>query len=460
MKTRFSSPFVASAALTLAGSAFAQTDAIAPLPPAPAPAPAAAPAAPAAGAAAAPSDAEAEALAAALASGSDSTTAAVADVQEFKLNIYGFADFLYSARLNDFTLATPYPTFMVGNLNLYVGAELGSGWRTLTEVRFTYLPNGNVPLGGGTRTDTTVNDPANLSQPTVKWGGIQIERAWLEYTVHPLLTIQAGQWLTPYGIWNVDHGSPVIIGVRRPFVVNSGFLPERQTGVQAYGSYLAGSTEIGYHLGVSNGRGPVDTYGDMDKNKAVTARLSVSNDSPIGNITLGGTLYRGRYTDRTQGFASDTSGAFMSTYVATAVYDELALAADLHWVWQDLSVQAEFISHDVVYPRDELRPAPFPSATHPPGFTPDTRSSGWYVMGAYRLPWLNIMPFFGGEGYQPNQSGFSNATAIWGGLNVRPIPRVVLKAQYTQSFWLESDEFPIHGAQGLKAIDLQAAWSF
>jgi len=142
MKTRFSSSlFVGSATLlTLAGSAFAQ-DAIAPLPPEPTPAPAAAaptaataaPAAPAAGAAAAPSDAEAEALAAALSSGSDSTAAAVADAQEFKLNIYGFADFLYQTRLNDFQLATPYPTFMVGNLNLYVGAELGSGWRTLTE---------------------------------------------------------------------------------------------------------------------------------------------------------------------------------------------------------------------------------------------------------------------------------------------------------------------------------------
>src|SRR4051812_48578219 len=140
MKARISSSaLVASAALTLAWPALAQTEAtpIAPLPAEPA-APAAAtaaPAAPAPGAAAAPSDAEAEALAEALASANDSTPAAVADVQEFKLNLYGFADFLYTARLNDFALATPYPTFMVGNLNLYIGADLGSGWRTLTEVR-------------------------------------------------------------------------------------------------------------------------------------------------------------------------------------------------------------------------------------------------------------------------------------------------------------------------------------
>ncbi|HVZ32465.1 MAG TPA: hypothetical protein VG963_08565, partial [Polyangiaceae bacterium] len=166
MKARISSSaVVASATLTLAWPALAQTEAapIAPLPAEPAApgAATAAPAAPAPGAASAPSDAEAEALAAALGSSSDSTTAAVADVQEFKLNLYGFADFLYTTRLNDFTFASPYSSFMVGNLNLYVGAELGSGWRTLTEFRLTYLPNGNVPSGGGTREDTTVNDPAN-----------------------------------------------------------------------------------------------------------------------------------------------------------------------------------------------------------------------------------------------------------------------------------------------------------
>ena len=458
-RARFSVYAGGASLLCLAGPALAQTDAAAGQAPSAPSAPAAAPAATGAN-----PDAEADAMALALAQGSssDATSAAVAETEEFKLNLYGFTDFTYTARLNDFAYANPYPTFMVGNINLYVGAELGKGWRSLTEFRLLYLPHGNTPASANpavpaARTDTTVADPADYGRPQ-RWGGVEIERAWVEYSLHPLLTIQAGQWLTPYGIWNVDHGSPVIIGVRRPYVVGEALIPERQTGVQLYGSYLVGTTEIGYHLGLSNGRGPLDAYQDLNKNKAITARLSVSNDSPIGTVTVGGTLYRGRYTDRTSRFYVSQTGQFGMEWLATAGYEELGLAADLRWTWNDLTVQGELITRDTAYQREDLRPAAFAIPGVPPGFVPDFHSTGWYVMAAYRLPWLNIMPFFGGESYHPHQEFTPAAGAIWGGLNVRPIPRVVLKAQYTQSWFLDNTD--LVGDDGIQALDLQAAWSF
>jgi hypothetical protein len=408
-------------------------------------------------------DAEADAVAAAVAAslGDEGADAAVADAEEFKLNIYGFADFTYTHTLNDFAFASPYPSFMVGNINLYAGAELGGGWRSLTEFRLLYLPHGSVPAAeqfspSPTRTDTTVGDPADFGRPQ-RWGGVEIERAWLEYSFHPLLTIQGGQWLTPYGIWNVDHGSPVIIGVRRPYVVGEALIPERQTGLHLYGSYLVGMTEIGYHLGLSNGRGPLDSYQDLDHNKALTVRLFVTNESPLGNVTLGGTLFRGRNTDRFSRVTFAPNGDFGTEYVTTARTEELSMAGDLRWAWQDLTLQGELMVRDTSI-QDNLRPAALAAPGTPPGFAPDFRSVGWYVLGAYRLPWYNIMPFFGGERYKPGQDGALSAAAIWGGLNVRPIPRVVLKGQFTESWAV--DDAGLIGDDGIEVIDLQAAWSF
>jgi hypothetical protein len=415
------------------------------------------------GASAQDTDAEAEAMVAALMNGSgdDSADAAVADLEDYSLSVYGFADFTYTHLLNDFAFASPYPTFMVGNANVYIDAELGAGWRSLVEFRLLYLPNGSVEandvlLAEPPRINTTVTDPADYGRP-LRWGGVEIERIQLDYAIHSLLTLRVGQWLTPYGIWNVDHGSPVIIGVRRPYVVGEALFPERQTGIQAFGSFITGKTEIGYNLGLSNGRGPVDAYMDLDNNKAVTARLFVNTELPLGTLSVGGSFYRGRYTDRFTRTLFLPTGETGVEYISSSRYDELGLSADLRWVWEGLTLQGELIMRDTTYD-DELRPDAFGPPGAPLGFAADYRSVGWYALAAYRLPWLNIMPFVGGESYEPGQELVQAAAAVWGGLNVRPVPRVVLKAQYTQSWF--TDDTELVGDDGIQVVDLQAAWSF
>jgi hypothetical protein len=381
-------------------------------------------------------------------------------LDEFALNIYGFADFTYTNVLNDFAYGSPYPTFLVGNINLYAGAELGGGWRSLVEFRLLYSPHGSVPpdqlfLPQPQRVNTTVQDPADYDRPN-RWGGVEIERAWLEYTAHPLFTLRMGQWLTPYGIWNVDHGTPVVIGVRKPFVLGKELFPERQTGLEAYGSFLTGKTEIGYDIGLSNGRGPVDSYRDFDNNKAFTGRLFVTTETPAGTVTVGGTVYRGRYTDRYARFAfNPATGEGGNEYISTARYEEFSMAGDVRWIWDELTLQGELIMHDLAYD-DALRPAIL--GPGPTSYYANHRDVGWYVMGAYRLPWFNIMPFFGGESDAAGEAFFPDGRAIWGGLNIRPVPRVVLKAQYTQSWFFDGTK--VFGDDGIKAIDLQSAWSF
>lgn len=375
--------------------------------------------------------------------------------EEYRLQLYGFTDFTFSQPLAEQSFLSPYSTFWVGNFNLYIGSELGRNWRTLAEVRFTYLPHGQPPYTDTTqpRADTHVGDYADYDRP-IRWGGIEIERAWLEYTLNNWLSIRAGQWLTPYGIWNVDHGSPVIVGVVRPYVVGDALFPERQTGIQLHGGTQLGSTQLGYHLTVSNGRGPIDSYRDLDKNKALGWRLFMRNESSIGNISLGFSGYWGRFTDSLQEFVPDGEG-FKLSYDVQTQFDELALAGDIKYEIGDYFLQSEVIANHSRF-TDEGRPvvpAFAPGASD--GFAPDMNRWGVYGLTGYRTPWLGIMPFAGAEYYRFGTSYFPLTAAWYVGLNVRPIPRVVLKAQYTHSWYPDNEEF-----DGARLLAFQAAWSF
>jgi hypothetical protein len=175
-------------------------------------------------------DAEAAAQAAAIREAGSNSGGSQTGTEANRLSIYGFSDFTYVKPISTFGFY-PASTFAVGNLNVYMGADIAKDWRSLIEIRFMYLPDGSKPLGtSGMGTDTTTADYVNEYRP-IKWGGISIQRAWVERTFHKLLTIRVGQFLTPYGIWNVDHGSPVFIGVAKPYVVGQQYLPESQTGI-------------------------------------------------------------------------------------------------------------------------------------------------------------------------------------------------------------------------------------
>lgn len=378
----------------------------------------------------------------------------------YKLDLYGFADFTYGQSIEKFAFGRPNDSFAVGNLNLYLASSLGDSWKTLAEVRFTYLPHGSTPVdptGQAKRVDTTSNDYNDLNRP-VRPGGVIIERAYLEYQAHPLLNIRAGHFLTPYGIWNVDHGTPVIIGARRPYVVGAELLPESQTGLEIYGTHHLEPFLVGYHFTLSNGRGPIDTYQDLNTNKALGGRLYAHADTPAGGFTLGFSGYTGRYTDKTDQYIIDSAGKLTIAHPITSDYKEASLAADLKWELGGFLLQSEAIMNDVVF--QGHRPVDQLALSGPPGFTPDYRRIGVYGLTGYRFEFLGIMPFGGLEYYDAGIGGpFGQSAAFWGGLNVRPTPRVVLKAQYTYS-WVPGDPPELPENSHYNSLDLQAAWSF
>jgi hypothetical protein len=357
-----------------------------------------------------------------------------------KLNLYGFADFGFHGE--HWTEDIPFipndtKSFALGNLNIYLAKNLTAKARALAEVGFTFLPNGSRNPDG-TSVDTTANDPNNFGRP-MKWGGIVIERAYVEYDVTEHLTIRGGHWLTPYGIWNIDHGSPVIIATLRPYIIGEQFFPEHQTGIDLFGSYTTGGYKIGYHLTASNGRGGSEAQLDVDSKLAFGGRLEV--ETPFG-VKVGGSYYRGRYTSLTT-----TAGAMPETFL------EAAYGGDVQYDRGPLHVQGEVIARDRHFAAGQR------SAT-PAGFMPDGRDLGFYALVGYRFDRLwNVMPFFFHEDYRPADHTFLESVRAENfGFNFRPSPAWVLKlgGAYVS---FRGDEGFLSGASVWMYLT-QASWVF
>lgn len=387
--------------------------------------------------------------------------------QQRRLDLYGFADLSYSrvlaSKSNPWSRAVvPNESFSVGNFNLYLSSTLGDSWRALGEVRFMYLPNGSTTVnpnsGEITRTDTTVRDYTGFDEP-IRWGGIRIERVWVEHEFSSLFKLQVGAFLTPYGIWNVDHGSPVIIGINKPFCVSEELFPAHQTGLQLYGNTFFDPFEIGYHVTLSNGRGSVE-YQDFNDDKALGGRIYLKTDA-FGSLTIGSSAYRGGYYDRTAKYVITTLNGHPlvdQQLTTTSKYEEFSFGADLKWEYDRLLVQSEFTMNDVAYAKGGR---PRVQVYQPPnGFQSDYRRWGLYALLGYRTHFLQTMPYIIVQHVNdPALPIIPPTTGANLGFNIRPNPSVVLKLELSLIHFSGPGSIGL-GSSPLTVASSQVAWAF
>jgi hypothetical protein len=357
-----------------------------------------------------------------------------------KLNIFGFADIGYTF----FHYVRPPPgvkndtrTFSVGNLNVYLAKNLTAKARALTEVRLTFLPNGSMNADGS-YTSTSAQDLANFSRPAT-WGGIVIERVYVEYDVFDHLTVRAGHWLTPYGIWNIDHGSPVILATNRPYIIGEQFFPEHQTGLDVFGSHDLADVKLSAHLTASNGRASTEAVSDPDSKLAFGARVEA--ETPWG-LKLGGSYYRGRST-----------GLPASVVAVAPTYREASYGGDAQFKQGAVQIQGEVIVRDREYSAGQLAPGS-------PSFVQNTRDFGYYVLAAYHLDrWWNMTPFAYAERYEPaDVSFFKGLSDVQVGLNFRPAANLIFKVQGNRAKLDDGPEF--FAGQKVYYYSAQASWVF
>jgi hypothetical protein len=374
------------------------------------------------------------------------------------IKVSGFMDFGTMIALERNTRAiTGNQAFGIGNLNVYVSKNLSESIRTMAEVRFSYLPHGAPEsVSNPVRTNTYTADYADFGRATMHWGGIEIERAYLEWAAHRYLTVRAGSFLTPYGIWNVDHGSPIIITVNRPYVIGLNYFPERQTGFELYGRADAGNDSIiGYHLTVSNGTGPFTEYAELDRNKAVGGRVYWEYHK-LGELRIGGSAYYGRDTSATDS-TSFVDGAPVTAHKITSQSDQLGLAADLVWRYAGIHVQAEVITRQTKYTEAGRAPR-FSLGDLRTHYPTDNTSWGGYLLLGYRFDWGGIMPYVLVQ--RVNDTAdllISGATPLMAGLNIRPIDALALKVEYMHVTFDDEVVYPRHD---INMISAQAAWAF
>lgn len=305
--------------------------------------------------------------------------------QQPSLRLYGFADvglqrMWASKELSELTPETDKLTFVLGNLNLYLDASPSKDFRFLAEVRFGLFPDGSGarPDGGygvGGVIDTWVSDPsaANTFFTAIKWAGVFPQRAHIDWTPSDLFNLRAGLFLTPYGIWNVDHGTPTRIMVSEPLFLSAQLIPSQLIGVEAYGTVPVLPWTIGYHLHVSNGRTPGQV--DFSDSKAIGGRLFASTRNPFP-IKIGVSGYMGNSED-----VSKTLAMVKTNYA----FDERALSGDLSLDIGDLRIRSELVVSWTYYePGHRRELANIPLA--------DVMRLGTYIVLAYQLPWFGIEP--------------------------------------------------------------------
>jgi hypothetical protein len=379
------------------------------------------------------------------------------------LRIYGFADFGImrtiapkdSAYASEFT--TPL-TFYLGRVNLYYDAHPASDFRFLAETRLSLYPNGTTagvsPTGQVMRTSTQVSD---ISSPnasaSVSWGSIILERAVLDWTRFSLFSVRAGLFLTPFGIYNVDHGSPTLIAVTLPIYISEGWIPERQLGVQIFGSYPIAPWELGYFATVSNGRS--DGILDVGDSKAYGGRVFARRHGEL-SLTLGGSILYQPYRKNLDQFGLAADGSI--TYSSTRVVERtmLTLGADLAVDYRGLRLRTEVVTYQTRYAPGKRQPTNDVLG----GLAPDEHDITWFMVLAYRF-W-RLEPYLFSELFVDSPT--QNLTEAWLpglGLNLYLRPNVIVKTSWIHPlFWKDNDPQNIASQQNFHAFTAMLVWAF
>jgi hypothetical protein len=367
------------------------------------------------------------------------------DVSQYQgaepISIYGYLDVGFQrlfapARMPIRNLVgTDEGTFLLGNVNFYFDVSPDPDWRSLTEIRFTNLPHGSESFGllpdDYSQVDNfELNQTSPDGRDRVLLGNIMIERAWIQWQRYSLLNVRVGQWLTPFGIWNVDHGQPVLITVTQPDFQLAQAFPPWQTGIMFTGEAPVGDLELLYSAYVSNGR----TKGlvDLSDDKAVGGRFVLQRPGS-DLIAIGASVYYGTYQEQKK-YLLRAAPDFRVKRFTDVDLTEVVFGLDFALDSGPFRFRTEGVLRRVDYERGQEGA---PNNGQPGAVEPNHFYSSAYVIFAYRLPWLGIEPTLQLEGIHRPAAFADTLFVTTPGFNVHFAPTVQLKSSFGHVAFLD-----------------------
>lgn len=124
-----------------------------------------------------------------------------------------------------------------------------AAWLSLDKVELQIFVD--YPSGWHFFSETDVEDAVIVNERGRVTSGDDIvvqERLFLDYEWSDRLTVRAGKFLTPVGIWNLVHAAPLVWTVSRPRAASAAVFDEYTTGLMFYGGTSAREFRIDYSL--------------------------------------------------------------------------------------------------------------------------------------------------------------------------------------------------------------------
>ena len=387
----------------------------------------------------------------------NATDSVAQPVKKSRLSVGGYGEVAYSrnyfsdhvSRYSEPEVHKDDPShgrFDIPHAVVYLGYDFGKGWSFSTEIEFEHG-------GNGIAYEKENEEGGEWEQETEKGGEVELEQFWLQKTFAPWANIRAGHIVVPVGLNNAHHEPLSFFTVYRPEGENT-IMPStwHQTGVSFWGRYGDFRYEAQFLAGLNadqftntgwirkGHKSPLEF--DVANKYGVALRL---DNYTVPGLRIGLSGYYGQsignsYPRNASGVDAEYKGNVVIgsvdfTYKAhnwivrgQADYGYLSDAEQLKYIYNRLNSKSPF-KHSAYVSKNAYAvgiEAGYDIFSQIARLRADRQQL--YLFGRY-------------EQYNPYASatkgteyGYTEVKRMAVGLNYKPIPQIVIKAEYSKRF--------------------------